>query len=164
MISLINFLRESNSIEGIFSDPTDRQVEIANNVITLPYLRSADVANFVEAFQPNAQIRAVHGMDVRVGDHFPPRGGPEIPKILDSLLKNIYPLPKEYNNLAMYAYETHVFYETLHPFTDGNGRSGRILWLHMMGGNKWLNNSPYGFLHTWYYHSLTYSRLTADKE
>ena len=49
------------------------------------------------------------------------------------------------------AYVLHCRYESLHPFTDGNGRSGRALWLWMMGG---IEEAPLGFLHTWYYQSL----------
>ena len=40
-----------------------------------------------------------------------------------------------------------------HPFTDGNGRSGRALWLWQMN-----NHAPFGFLHTFYYQTLENSR------
>lgn len=49
------------------------------------------------------------------------------------------------------AYRCHVVYETLHPFTDGNGRSGRAVWLRQMG---WIVRAPLGFLHHFYYQTL----------
>ena len=56
-------------------------------------------------------------------------------------------------------FEAHVAYETLHPFTDGNGRSGRALWAkHMLADGQdgyWLER---GFLHTFYYQSLENTR------
>ena len=53
---------------------------------------------------------------------------------------------------ALGACETHVRYELLHPFLDGNGRSGRALWLWLMG------QAPLGFLHTFYYQTLSAAR------
>lgn len=48
-------------------------------------------------------------------------------------------------------YKIHLLYEDLHPFTDGNGRSGRAIWLWQMerqGGTR------LSFLHWWYYATL----------
>lgn len=45
-------------------------------------------------------------------------------------------------------WEVHIAYEMLHPFTDGNGRSGRMLWAWQM------RNFPLDFLHTFYYQTL----------
>lgn len=47
-------------------------------------------------------------------------------------------------------FAAHKRYESIHPFVDLNGRTGRAIWLHMMGGEARL-----GFLHTWYYQSLS---------
>jgi hypothetical protein len=47
--------------------------------------------------------------------------------------------------------EAHVRYETLHPFTDGNGRTGRALWYWMMVGSS---RADLGFLHAFYYQTL----------
>lgn len=73
-----------------------------------------------------------------MGDHVAPPSGPEIVSQLEKvlLIKNVW--------------EQHVAYETLHPFTDGNGRSGRALWLHRHGGV-----APIGFLHAFYYQTLS---------
>ena len=48
---------------------------------------------------------------------------------------------------------THVEYETLHPFTDCNGRSGRMIWLWQMLKQDRLV-AGLSFLHSWYYSSL----------
>ena len=51
------------------------------------------------------------------------------------------------------AYSNHFDFERFHPFTDGNGRTGRAIWLWQM-----VNQHDYdlslGFLHKWYYQSL----------
>lgn len=57
-------------------------------------------------------------------------------------------------------YHIHVDYENLHPFTDGNGRSGRALWLRRMkdlGENSFYQALDLGFLHTFYYQTLKFS-------
>jgi hypothetical protein len=43
-------------------------------------------------------------------------------------------------------YPAHIRYEKLHPFMDGNGRSGRAIWALMMRGRD-----PFSlpFLHRW---------------
>ena len=43
---------------------------------------------------------------------------------------------------------------------DGNGRSGRVLWLYNMGG---IERVPLGFLHTFYYQALDASRWRPKK-
>jgi len=52
-----------------------------------------------------------------------------------------------------HAFEVHLDYEHLHPFTDGNGRSARMLWAWQM------REFPLGFLHTFYYQALSLRRF-----
>ncbi len=103
-----------------------------------------DLDTLVRIYQPDARLRNQYGMDVFVGDHTPPGGGPYIHHSLERLLINF----KRGQNKSV-PYLSHQYYEELHPFTDGNGRSGRALWLWYMR-----NNAPLGFLHHWYYQSL----------
>jgi len=95
-----------------------------------------------------AQLRDRVRMDVRVGRHLPIAGGPYVRTRLEDIL-----------NDSMSPYATHQSYEDLHPFMDGNGRSGRVLWLHMMGG---IDSVPLGFLHTWYYMSLELDKFIVN--
>ena len=140
--SLRDFVAESNRIEGI-ETVKELEVDAHRTFLSLP-VTVESLVQFVGVVA-SAQLRDRMGMDVRVGRHFPTRGGPYVRNKLDSIL----------NGLPQSPYDTHREYEMLHPFMDGNGRSGRALWLHMMGG---IEKVPLGFLHTWYYESLDANR------
>ncbi len=134
------FIRESNHIEGIEREPTDEEVTYARGFLTLGWIAPEHLSTAVDVFEPGARLRDTVGMDVRVGNHIAPRGGPGIRTRLENLLTHM-------DNHS--PYEIHLAYQILHPFTDGNGRSGRLLWLWQMKGL-----APLGFLHHFYYQSL----------
>ena len=139
---LLEFVRESNRIEGIVGVRTG-EVEALARFLERPQITVQDLVDLVAVLQPDAKLRdsvEVHG--VRVGDHVAPPSGPAIREELERILK----MPGS-------SFHQHVAYETLHPFTDGNGRSGRALWLHRRGGV-----APLGFLHQFYYQTLEHSR------
>ena len=59
-------------------------------------------------------------------------------------------------------YDVHCEYEDLHPFMDGNGRTGRALLAWMMIRRKgWESTFALPFLHRWYYQSLDRLRDSA---
>ncbi len=48
------------------------------------------------------------------------------------------------------AWQAHNEFEWAHPFVDLNGRTGRLIWLHRMGGQ-----SKLPFLQAYYYQTLS---------
>ena len=149
---LIRFVTESNAIEGIRRDPTQEELEATLRFINRKpeELTVSGLELLVHAYQPGARLRNKRGLDIMVGKYFPPHGGPHIESRLRCLLQDAEMAWKS-------PWELHCDYENLHPFTDGNGRSGRALWLWMMnqlGGG--IPTLP--FLHLFYYQTLENSR------
>lgn len=144
--ALRKFVRESNRIEGIRRPPAVAEVEAHRRFLALPEVTLEELERFVLTIAPGKFLRAATGMNVRVGRHYPPPGGVDI--VLD-----LYELLGEVNANRLTPYQAHVKYEFLHPFMDGNGRSGRVLWLWMLSGH-----APLGFLHTFYYQALDDAR------
>ncbi len=144
------FARESFKIEGLEHDLTVRQIEAHAMFFELDKVTLEDLSNLVNILQPGVTLRLLPGQDVMIGGHRPPRGGPAIRTELTCLLANI-------NANTRSPYEMHKAYENLHPFMDGNGRSGRALWAWQM---IWYKDYQLqrGFLHQWYYQSLAESR------
>jgi Fic/DOC family len=144
---LFDFIAESNRIEGITRAPTTAEITATSEWLNEPFPAIEDLERLVAVYAPGHVLRDGIGHNVRVGNYIAPPGGPEIRSMLHDLL---YRATRE---RSISAYDAHVEYETLHPFTDGNGRSGRALWLWMMG------EAPLGFLHQFYYQTLDASPL-----
>lgn len=143
--ALSQFVRDSNQIEGIHRDPKAFEIEAHQRLLVCDYLSLKSVEDFVFAIC-GKRLRREVGMNVRVGPHVPPPGGPEIETELSELLTEI-------NGRDLTPYEAHIHYETLHPFMDGNGRSGRAIWNWQMQ-REGLDPYVLPFLHRFYYQTL----------
>ncbi len=138
---LLAFIAESNIIEGM-GHPTKIEISAHENLLKLEKLTVVDLEVFVGLIQPNAILRRKIGLDVWVGSYVAPPGGHAIEIKLKELLDDA-------NFGIVPHHEIHLRYETLHSFTDGNGRSGRAIWLWQHNGVASL-----GFLHQFYYDTL----------
>lgn len=151
---LEQFVRESNLIEGIDRAPKDFELEAHRRLLACDFLTLKTVEDFVFDIC-GRRLRREPGMDVRVGPHVPRQGGPWIAIELQELLGRI-------NARDIEPFAAHVAYEKLHPFMDGNGRSGRAIWAGMMQRE---GRDPYSlsFLHRWYYQSLDASSVNSGE-
>jgi hypothetical protein len=146
----LDFIRESNRIEGILHEPTSDEIAAYVHLQTCDKLRVADIEKFVDLTTRGggygAILRRKPGMDVTIGGYSPPPGGPRIEMQLGMLLGDMN--MHHFCHMSL-LYEDHIRYEQLHPFSDGNGRSGRAIWWWMNGCD-----APIGFLHQFYYSTL----------
>lgn len=147
---LIAFLTESNAIENIHRFPTKEEIAVSEEFLSSDKIFVSNICKLVDVYQPGAKLRDRIGMNVQVGNHVAPKGGEAIRRTLEFILNDANNMKTEDQT-----HVTHLRYETLHPFMDGNGRSGRMIWLWQM---RRLNKTPASFLQWWYYQSLSYHR------
>ena len=145
----IDFIRESDRIEGILRDPTEGEIAAHERLLKLPQLHPTTVGDFQAVIARGKPIRERPGMNVRVGNHIAPEGGPTIARRLKHML--------DMANRASDPWRVHVAFETLHPYMDGNGRTGRAIWAWQM---QRMGQDPFAlpFLHRFYYQTLEASR------
>lgn len=141
-IRLMEFAKESNRIEGITNaGANERMFEKLEEFLKLEKLTVANVCEFNEW----GVLRDKAGMGARIGTRVFTEGGEYVShsfRVLINALDNFRP------------FYTHQQFEQLHPFTDGNGRTGRAIWLWQMVRQHDYDLSL-GFLHKFYYQALS---------
>jgi hypothetical protein len=148
-------IRQSNKIEGIYSKEADDQYwEAWKNLKSIPKLTAWGICSLQAAITAHQDLpvdargafRSRGAYNVSVGGRLCPSH-----LELDSLMDNWL---SKYEYGAEDPIAAHIEYERIHPFLDGNGRSGRaILWLHQL----WAKQEPtlfYASEKTWKYYTL----------
>lgn len=127
-------IRESNLIEGIDSEQADADSLLAWNRMesydSMTHYSLQLMHRMITHSQPDlspsekGQYRRVQ---VYVGDHIPPA-----PMLVMGLMDNFLS-----DFMEMDPIDAHIRFETIHPFIDGNGRTGRMLmWWHQWKTGK----------------------------
>ncbi len=153
LTNVIRYIKESNKIEGLLHEPTSGDLHEWVRFMELDEVSIRDLEKFVMIHTGAENRLRDRTSDNHMigGRHM--TGGPQIIMHLDELLEDV-------NLHRINPFHAHCAFELLHPFTDGNGRSGRMLWhWHMAKVYPDTYNSRLriGFLHRFYYQTLQYS-------
>lgn len=141
-------VREFNKIEGIDRAPYEAEISELKRFTSLEEVTVKELERFVYVFQPGGMLRNRPGVNVMIANHLPLAGGPQVETELRLLLGEI-------RDGRLDPFQAHCEYEHLHPFTDGNGRSGRALWTWHMIKTGQEHRLIIGFLHNFYYQTLS---------
>ncbi len=119
------FLRESNAIEGVFDEEALQDAQTAWDYLITQHRMTPDVVlethRLLMVRQPleDKYKGAFRDIDVFVG-----RKKMVSPHIVRMMVGDWCARTMHHNDVDAKA--LHVFYEHIHPFVDGNGRTGRM--------------------------------------
>ena len=148
---LKQFAYESNMIERILDEQSASEHYHALKILlSVDEMSINALKNFVRVIQPDAKLRELPSDRVWIGGHEAP-SGPVAYTAITKLIELV-------NNNQEDAWTTHKLYESIHPFLDGNGRSGRALFLWQISYNDERYYPSLSFLHNVYYRELSQQR------
>jgi len=148
------FLEQSNNIEGVFDEDSLQQAiyaweyviaqdELTSSVIT----KTHKILMLHQKLMPNER-----GYFRRIPIYIAGKEGkpwPVVPSLINQWCRNT-----ENSKTAEEIKQDHVVYETIHPFVDGNGRTGRIFlnWQRVKNNLPILiiKNSEKQVYYTWF--------------
>ena len=140
-----DFQSESNRIEGLPS-ATEAETVALMRFLGVKRLQISDLVDYVNVIAPNSRVRDEKSIPtVRIGNYVSMASGPWIREELKSIVQQA-------NSVLLSPHAIHVHYQFILPFTDGNGQSGRALWLWMRG------EAPRSFLLQFYRDILSQHR------
>lgn len=134
IVDMHNYISESNKIEGIFDPVEDEQSMLAWDYISSKSRLTNNIIKQTQKLitlhqddlQPNqrGEYRDVSKTIVMVGGRL--GAAPlVVPMLMDNFILDMKDWRKQ-DPIIM-----HVRFEKVHPFVDGNGRTGRmVLWWH----------------------------------
>jgi hypothetical protein len=146
-MDIVEQVSESLRIEGIVRPPTVDEIAEHQRFMNLESLSISELEAFLKVFRPGARLRLYPGQDnIIVGSHVPPKSGEHIAAQLQALLSAV-------NARQIDWWSAHVEFETLHPFSDGNGRLGRAIASNLLRISS-PSRLELGFLHAFYLQTL----------
>lgn len=129
---VLQFLVESNAIEGVYDEESARQAKrawdylIKEGELTSSNIRRTHKILMLHLMGP--QKGYWRFVDVRVGDYFAPPAERVDQLMEEWIFKANETIKMEPERVSHFAKLDHIAFEQIHPFVDGNGRIGRILF------------------------------------
>lgn len=124
-----DFVRVSNRMAGITRDPTAAEISAHRGLLAANSLRVENLELFVHHIEPGAGLRDAFRADTEPGD--------EGSASTTDLRADLATIVLAARTRSASPYRLHRIYRLLRPFTDGNERCGRVLWMwQMMRGTR----------------------------